>query len=750
MNKATILIVEDEGLVAKDLSGKLANLGYEVVGISAAGEEVVALACRLRPSLVLMDIWLKGPMDGIKAAEAIQQQYDVPIVYLTAHSDSATLARAKVTGPFGYILKPFDERDLATQIELALCKHQAEKAVQSAARFPCENPHPVIRIDRGGTVLYANRSSAALGDEFRCVMGCPAPETFARLARQALADGRTAEAEIETRGRVFSFVFAPISGSSYVNLYGRDNTERKRAEEELRQAKAAAEAANEAKTRFLANISHELRTPMNAILGMVDLALPRQVDATAADFLRTAKESADLLMILVNDLLDCAKIEAGKLKLESAPFSLRRAMEQIAQVLTVQARRKGVGFSCGISPDVPDALVGDQVRLQQILLHLGGNGVKFTERGAVAVSVSAESQDADQVCLGFAVRDTGIGISPADLDQVFRPFTQADSSTSRRFGGNGLGLSIASKLINLMGGSISAESEPGQGSTFRFTVWLAVAKQLAGEPKAHERPVATTATLRILLVEDNPANQKVAALLLKRRGHKVDIAGDGRQGLCMAQQNQYDAILMDVQMPVMDGLEATKAIRALEDGHGRVPIIAVTAHAIEEDREDCLAAGMDGYLTKPINARELFAILERVAGGAPIGPKLSRRAAVAAAVPVFNPELALERCSESPQLLREMIQCFRDDIKSLLPQMKAALQAGDLVQVGRLGHRLKGTIVYLGAAPAAGAAQRVAYFSQNSGEQAEVEEAVKSLERECEALNSSLNRHPIDLSPEAL
>ncbi len=389
------------------------------------------------------------------------------------------------------------------------------------------------------------------------------------------------------------------------------------AQQELLRAKTAAEAASEAKSRFLANISHELRTPMNAILGMVDLALPKQVDPSAADFLKTARESADLLLVLLNDLLDCAKFEAGKMEIEAAPFNLRHALDQVTRMLTVRASEKGIGFSCRIAPEVPDALVGDCVRLRQILLNLGGNGVKFTERGEVAVTISAESQDTEHVCLTFAVRDTGIGIAPRELDRLFRPFAQADPSTTRRFGGTGLGLSIASSLVSMMGGRISVESEPARGSTFRFTIRLPLAKNpMPPEREVPDKPAGIPSSLQILLVEDNPANQKLAAYILEKRGHQVDMAGDGRQGLVMAQQNKYDAILMDVQMPVMDGHEATKAIRAWEGDRSHVPIIALTAHAMKEDRERCLAAGMDGYLSKPIDGNELIALLESLAAGA--------------------------------------------------------------------------------------------------------------------------------------
>ena len=308
---------------------------------------------------------------------------------------------------------------------------------------------------------------------------------------------------------------------------------------------------------------------MNAILGMVDLALPKQVDPTARDFLQTAKESADLLLALLNDLLDSAKIEWRKLELDLAPFSLRHLLDQTTQVLAVRASEKGISFSCRIPSGVPDGLVGDQVRLRQVLLNLAWNGIKFTETGEVTVSVRVESQDAQEVRLEFAMQDTGIGIPRCELERVFQPFAQADSSTARRFGGTGLGLAICSSLVDMMGGRIWVESEPGHGSTFYFTLRLPLANELPPEPKTTPEVSAIAASvLRILLVEDNPANQKLAAYILQDRGHAVEIAGDGQQAISMVQRNDYDVILMDVQMPGMDGLETTAAIRAARTTRG--------------------------------------------------------------------------------------------------------------------------------------------------------------------------------------
>ena len=412
----------------------------------------------------------------------------------------------------------------------------------------------------------------------------------------------------------------------------------------LKQAEADAEEANAAKSRFLANMSHELRTPMNAILGMIDVALPKATDPTVRDCLQTAKGSADLLLTLLNDLLDSAKIESGKLELESAPFSLRRMLDRITRVLSVRANEKGLCFNCRMPEAMQDAVVGDRMRLQQVLLNLAGNAIKFTERGDVEISVRALAQDGE-ACLEFAVRDTGIGIPPSGLERIFQPFAQADASVARRFGGTGLGLSITKNLVEMMGGRIWAESEVGMGSTFYFTVRLPLAKEL---PPAFDAPVAipsaACAPLRILLVEDNPANQKLATYVLQERGHTVEIAGDAQKAICWTEQNRYDAILMDVQMPGMNGLEATAAIRQREHAGRRVPIIAMTAHAMTGDRERCLAAGMDGYLAKPVNAQEMIGLVETLAHGAvpPVqfaaatpGPAETLPQAMAV---VFNPE----------------------------------------------------------------------------------------------------------------
>jgi signal transduction histidine kinase/CheY-like chemotaxis protein/PAS domain-containing protein/HPt (histidine-containing phosphotransfer) domain-containing protein len=569
--------------------------------------------------------------------------------------------------------------------------------------------------------------------------------------------------------------------------------QRVRLMESLERHARAAEAANAAKGQFLANMSHELRTPMNAILGMIDLAIPKATDPMVQSCLHTAKDSADLLLALLNDLLDSARIESGKLELESAPFSLRRMLGQITQILAVRASEKGLVFSCHVPDRVPDGLVGDRMRLQQVLLNLAGNAVKFTERGQVEINLSATA-DNGQVFLAFAVQDTGIGIAAADQQRLFEPFTQADATMVRRFGGTGLGLSISKSLVEMMGGHISVESELGVGSTFSFALRLPLARELPAEREPRLPLAAAKHSLRILLAEDNPANQKVAACVLQERGHTVEIAHNGPEAVSLACRNRYDAILMDVQMPGMTGLEATAAIRKHEEGSGicdcrlegsksdesdqssipnpqslvpRVPIIAMTAHAMRGDRQRCLAGGMDGYLPKPINSHELVAMVEAMASGMTLADldhtastepdsvesntdraggngrehATGSRSPSPLSPPIFDPALALKNCLGRPHLLAEMMQFFLADARALLDQIRLELQRDDLEEVGRLSHRLKGTISHLAAEPARAAAERVERAGLFGGTPADVEEGVAVLERECHALRAVLIEH---------
>ncbi len=401
-------------------------------------------------------------------------------------------------------------------------------------------------------------------------------------------------------------------------------TVNRRLEEEMlerRRAEESAHAANRAKSEFLANMSHEIRTPMTGVLGMIDLALSTPLSAEQAEYLGMAKSSADSLLSLLNDILDLSKIEAQKLDLTPVAFSIRECIRGAVRMFEVPAKAKGLELTTRIEPDVADAAIGDPLRLRQVLVNLVGNALKFTERGSVSVKARLENRSAGELILHLEVSDTGIGI-PAEMRQlIFHPFRQADGSPTRRYSGTGLGLTISARLVELMGGQIGVESEVGKGSTFFFSVRLAPARAQANvSVEVHALASALNPqrgcprSLRILLAEDNVVNQKLASELLKRDGHTIVVVGDGHQAVAAVRNQPFDLALMDVQMPSMDGLEATAEIRAAEKDTGKhLPIVAMTAGAMQGDQEKCLEAGMDDYLTKPIDIASLRAMLARFA-----------------------------------------------------------------------------------------------------------------------------------------
>jgi PAS domain S-box-containing protein len=403
---------------------------------------------------------------------------------------------------------------------------------------------------------------------------------------------------------------------------------------ELGRAVAEAQAANRTKSDFLARMSHEIRTPMNGVLGMTQVLLETSLLPDQYDAAETIKQSADSLLTVINDILDFSKVEAGKLELEFTTFRIDEVVNGVLRLLTPRARSAGLHLSA--KQPLPDCLVGgDPDRLRQVLMNLVGNAIKFTQRGGVTVAV----EKVDERFWRFSVEDTGIGIPIEKQNKIFEPFVQADTSTSRHFGGTGLGLAIAALLVQAMNGRIWLESEPGRGTTFHFTADLEAAgvdscvEAFLSKPAVEIYPAREVRVerlgeyLRVLLVEDNRVNQKVAAAVLEKRGHRVTIASDGREGLDAISRGVFDVVLMDVEMPVMNGWEATAAIREREKASGtRVPIIAMTAHAMQEDLDRCLTVGMDGYVSKPFQVEALLNELARVRGMHSAGEDLMRMA----------------------------------------------------------------------------------------------------------------------------
>jgi PAS domain S-box-containing protein len=780
IERLRIVIADDERIVAADLARRMAALGYVVVGKVGRGSDAVRVSLELRPDLVLMDIGMDSEFDGINAAAEIRAEADIPVIFVTSYSDKETLRRAKEIGPFGYVLKPFDERELVATVEMAIFRHKMDRKLRESERLHralIENTgEGIVFADLSERFTFANPSAEALfgvgpGElEGRSLGEFTSPETFAIIKSQTEQRRQGAKGSypieiLRPDGQVRMIL---ITGTPQFNDKGeltgtfgifRDFTEKYRAEEELRQhaeqlriAKDAAEEASRAKASFLAVMSHEIRTPMNGVIGMTSLLLETPLTPEQREFAEAVRRSGESLLAILNDILDFSKIESGRIELEQHPFSLTSCVEEGMELFASRAAEKGVELVEIIEPSVPDMLVGDVTRLRQVLVNLVGNAVKFTNAGEVCISVQARPTEAEYVELQIQVRDTGIGISRENLARLFQPFSQGDLSITRRFGGTGLGLAISRRLVELMGGTIRVETEEKMGSTFIVTLpvrvdavhsrpqvegleglrggrvlivddnatqahvlegmcgglgmkpsvttsagagmrllesgekfdlvlvdllmpemdGIAFARHVRSLPSCARLPhlllaaacsltsrvdevsaffagflhkpikhgalarmmasamgspvplpvrqsreqvldqaLASRVPLRILVAEDNPVNQALALAILRKMGYRADCVADGQEVLDALARRPYDLIFMDVQMPVMDGLEATQRIGEIMAPDARPRIIAMTANAMYGDRERCLQYGMDDYISKPIRIEELREMVER-------------------------------------------------------------------------------------------------------------------------------------------
>jgi len=714
---ANILVVDDERKNLLAMQELLAGPGRRLV-LAASGRDALKHVLRTEFAIVLLDVRMPE-MDGFETAELIRKlkrTRRIPIIFLTAaYEDMRSMFRGYEVGAVDYIVKPVDAEILKSKVAVF-------------------------------TDLYEKSASLTT-------------QVLQRRAAERKLARLNEELEAKVRDRTASLIKTN-------ELLSKEIEMRKLAEAELTAAMQAAEAANMAKSAFLANMSHEIRTPMNAVIGMTELARQTILTAEQREYLDLVKASADSLLTIINDILDFSKIEAGKLEIEEIPFRLRDSVQEVTKMFALDARSKGLDLECRVESGIPEELLGDPVRTRQILINLLGNALKFTERGSVDVEVTLERDagDARGAMCRFAVRDTGVGIPAEKQAAIFAAFSQADSSTTRIHGGTGLGLTISSRLVEMMGGRIWVDSVPGKGSTFYFTLRFGarteeraaaegdVADGLAGaagirsvppaedgarraevprlrvaemerglvqraspETAASPQPAASEASseeapaeglspgLKILLVEDNPVNRRLAQHVLEKDGHQVVTADNGEMALATLASTPVDLVLMDVQMPRMDGLETTMAIRKRERFSGsRVPIIALTAHAMAGDRERCLQAGMDSYLVKPIRPATLLDAIDQLK----LAPA-TRAAAMPAAKPVLDRSMLLDRVDGDMQLLAEITELFFHNCDKLVARAETALAERNATEFAYQIHTLRGMFSNLAASAAQETATRL-------------------------------------------
>ena len=770
-----VLVVDDQPLNIQALYRAFAP-DHRVL-MATSGAKAVSICRESPPDVVLLDV-VMPEMDGYQVIQALKEDpatAGIPVIFVTARDAAEDEARGLALGAVDFIGKPINpavvRARVRTHIELAHSRGLLSATLEATA-------DGILVVDAEGSHVTSNQRLARMWNVPSSLLGHRQARELLPYLQSQMAEGQSdmlglldrtgpggpeLVASVELRdGRVFQRHLVPLimSGRAAGFVFSfQDVSEQVRAQqalsdlnssleakirkrtEALAKATQIASSANQAKSEFLSNMSHEMRTPMNSVLGMSYLALRADPSPRVREYLERINESGQHLLGLITNVLDFSKIEAGKLDLDLVDFSLESVFADVVRQLSDTASRKGLKLVSEIDPALGQALRGDPLRLRQVMLNYVGNAIKFTSKGNITLRARALGHDAAGADVQLEVQDHGIGMNTEQAARLFKPFQQADSSTTRQYGGTGLGLAICRQLADRMGGEVGVTSAPGEGSTFWFRVPMLWGEGIVppdSDGLADDgRWDGVLQGKRLLVVDDNLLNQRVASELLQAAGAECEVAGDGQQAVAMVQARAPDAVLMDVQMPVMDGMEATRRIRALP-GMSALPVLAMTANARREDEYACLKAGMNDFITKPVQPAQLYAAVMHWLGlrghgdssAVPLGRR-SRPAPLEMTMPYAGPppaaptpgiDLAVLRSltGQDARMQGELISVFLSFMDSALKDLDAAAARGDRKALSALGHKTKSSAAAMGAHGLAALCQ--ALESKMKPETAELEE----------------------------
>ena len=727
---------------------------YQINSCFRGAEALNQIKLAKIPDLILLDVMMPE-MDGFEVCEKLksnEHSKNIPVIFLSALHEEKHERRGFDVGAVDYITKPTSKEIIKARVNshIELQKHkqslgllveertkelkalndhmQADiikrKKIESELQASQSAFHSIIENNADAIIVTGPNSEICFTNKLAknylenhhhqlmsAINSSIQSDTDKQLELELIKNNKTTFIQIRTRAIEWNQKKASVATLHDISI-------NKETEHELNLAKESAECANRSKSVFLANMSHEIRTPMNGVIGMINLLTDTRLTKAQKEYAGVINRSANSLLTIINDILDYSKIESSELDLEEVPFSIKNTIQDVMDLLSIKAKEKKLNFTSRIDPEVPSLAKGDPLRIRQILINLADNALKFTSKGEVAIRVSLIETGNQEFKIKFAVKDTGIGISESAVPTLFEPFTQADGTSTRQYGGSGLGLAISKQLAEKMDGELAMESKINQGSLFWFTLPLSlqtdrrqeIASKVAKVPK---RRIATRSTdqvmpikvtqkkgYKILLVEDDKINQMVAEHLLNKLGYTIKIANDGVKAVETLKKQKYDLVLMDIQMPVMDGYKATQNIRQTESINRETPIIALTAHAMKGDREKCLEAGMNDYLPKPILQSTLKKVLEQWLPQKTITPKIKQKEKKTAEKKLygfFDSEVFNRLNSDIQDNISQLFEIFIREYPAKSDNIKVGIESKNPLLIIASAHTLKSNCATFGA-----------------------------------------------------